>query len=321
MEKPILITGGTGLVGANVARKFADEGFDTICYDVSPREINFLKEVSDKVRIVRGDICDWSQLVSTITKYSVEGIIHPVILGWENFEGYRSIPLKAIEVNTMGTAILLEVSRLMNLKKFVYISSAGVLGAKPDLQPLKEDDPVTPPPNLYFYTKYMGELLTEAYNRIYGMDTITVRVTQVYGPPLSVGSATASQLEPLIKAAIAGESFERPYGGDHPREFSYVRDLAEGIFLAYSVRPIKHRVFHITSGMPTKWKDAVEAIKKVLPEAKINLGPGLDKDLLARGLIRGPCDITRAREELGYSPKYDLEKGIKEYVEWLKASH
>jgi nucleoside-diphosphate-sugar epimerase len=122
----------------------------------------------------------------------------------------------------------------------------------------------------------------------------------------------------LLDKILAGESVIMASGRDHPFDLTYVKDLADGIFLAFTKKNYKSRIFNIGGGKLSKLSEIVVAIKGVVDNADIELGPGYSEVLLKQTVIRGPGDITRAKDELGFRPKHSLEKGIEEYVNWLK---
>ncbi|MEM2526040.1 MAG: SDR family NAD(P)-dependent oxidoreductase [Candidatus Methanomethylicaceae archaeon] len=306
----VLITGGTGLVGVHAAYKFASEDFNVIIFDLNPREIDFLEEVKDRLTIIKGDVTKIEDLLNVTSKYNVEGIVHTAAIPREPI--CREKPMQTFMVNVGGTLNVLEVARQKNLK-VVYISTQAVYGKRPDLKPLTENDPVYPV-GIYGTQKLIGEFLTTSYNIVYNLDTVSIRTSWVYGPALMTIPNPPSI---FLEKVLAGESIILPSGGDHPLDYTYVKDLANGIFLAFTKRPIQHRVFNISGGKLYTLHDVAEAIKKVIPEAKIELGPGLWEELLRQAAIRGPADITYAQQELGYKPRYSLEEGIKEYAEWL----
>ncbi len=130
---------GMGGVGVNVARKFADEGYKVVCYDIAPRRgIDFLEEANDKIVFVRGDALDIPYMLETVRKHQVEGIIHTAIAYPLPFKAPNSVFRGTIEMQKD----ILEVARLENLK-VVSMSSEAVYGPQPDLNPMREDDPTS----------------------------------------------------------------------------------------------------------------------------------------------------------------------------------
>jgi len=162
---------------------------------------------------------------------------------------------------------------------------------------------------IYDATKLMGETLMLAYHRTYGVDGTAVRTGFPYGPGQRMG-------EYFVPRAIRGDAVLEPVGGDHPWDVTYVEDLACGIYLAHSVRPIEHRVFNITGGVLSTRGEFAETVARLIPGAAIHLGPGLQPERH----LRGPCDLRRARRELGYEPRFDVESGVRRWIEWYRTA-
>jgi UDP-glucose 4-epimerase len=302
----VLVTGGTGFVGLHVASKFLTEDFGVIGYDVAPREFKFVTGSSDHLKMVKGDILNLQQLLETIEQYDVDGVVHTAALVIE--ARAKEAPWTAYKINVEGTANVLEAARKKDLK-LVYLCSAIVYGNSPDLRPLNEDDSVGPV-GIYGTTKLMGELMTLGYGAVYGLDAVSVRTCWVYGP---LDIARTNPISLFLENAISGQPTEKLSGYDHSLDFTYVKDLATGIFLAYNKRPINNRVFNVTGGKFWKLGDVADVVTKIVPHSIVRLGPGLWEGFA----VRGPCDITRAREELKYEPQYSLEKGITDYARWI----
>ncbi|MFX0195184.1 MAG: NAD-dependent epimerase/dehydratase family protein [Candidatus Hodarchaeota archaeon] len=309
----VLVTGGTGLIGANTARKFANSGYDVVCYDVLPRKIDLLNEVPKKIRVEVGDIRDLSRLLDLIERFDIEGIIHTA--AW--LGNLSLFPAWSFKVNVDGTATVLEAARLKNLK-VVSMSSASVYGAKssPDLKPIKENDSFSSWGSgssvIYCVHKYMLELLTTKYHDAYDLDAVAIRGSCIYGPNQRV---VIPPVPFFISKALAQEPFELS-GANTTLDLTYVKDVAEGIFLAYTVRPIKHYIFNISSGNLYSFSELAETVMKAIPGSCIKVRSGIWEPM-KRFPPRNPLDITRARQELGYWPRYNLEKGVKEFVDWI----
>jgi len=324
----VLVT-GMGGVGVNVARKFVDEGYKVVCYDIAPRRgIDFLEKAGDKIAFVRGDVLDLPHMLETVRNYQVEGIIHTAIV--------YPLPLKTPNSVFRGTIEMqkdvLEVSRLEDLK-VISMSSEAVYGPQPDLNPMKEDDP-TPRSwsaepkwrmaSLYIAIKVCCEQLMKAYHYVYGLDTVIVRSCEVFGP----AERTIHRPIPyFLMKALRGEPIKLESGGDHVKDYTYARDLANGIFSSYTIRPLKHRVFNITGGKIISLYEVAEAVKEAVPGATIELGPG---ELKAEGETHralrdhmnsiwshGPCDISRASAELKYRPT-PFRQAVIEYADYLR---
>ena len=253
------------------------------------------------VEFIRGDILDRNRLEGAVTASSAAGIIHQAGIIGE--PACQADPTKAVAVNVQGTGTLLEVARAHHLS-VTFLSTATLYGRDPTLRPLGEDDSVDPV-GLYDATKHMAETLCLTYGKVYGLDVTAVRTSFVYGAGHQIGTY-------YLDAVRAGQSVKEETGADHPCEYTYVKDLARGIFLAHTVRPLRHRLFNITSGVQRPRRDLIALVKQAFPEARLEVGPGISET----SNLRGPCQIDRAKTELGYEPIYSLEAG---FADWLRS--
>lgn len=311
----VLIT-GMGVAGINIGRKFIDEGYRVVFYDLIARRVDFLEEVAGKWEFVQGDISDMPFLLESVRKHKIEGIIHTALPG-------RPVdhPDLVFRTTIEATQDILEVARLENLK-VIFISSNAVYAHRPDPTPMKEEDKVPGGPDpykhemaLYVVTKFTSEQILELYHSVYGTDTVTVRTSWVYGR----GDTHNFYPQCFLFHGIHRKPLKFPSGGDHVTNYTFTDDLANGIFLAYTVRPLKHRLFNITSGRLVSAKELAEAVMKLMPGSSIKLGPGEMAVGIGRPqrhyIQKGLMDITRAREELGFKP-IPLAKGLQQTADW-----
>jgi len=316
---------GVGLLGSNVLRKFTDEGFDVVGLDLYPPKVDFLEEKG--IRVLSGDVRDFPFLSDVVDRFKVEGIINTVM--HQSLNEYSSF-----QITACGAANVLELAKRRNLR-VINISTGVAYMARPRkpedmLRKIKEDElsfweesvhrPVeNSDTGCYVAMKRMAEQLAVLYNMISGVDAVTVRPSWIWGPgPLSRYQLTRLSVPLLLSKALARESYAQPIGGDWKADHTYVRDLAEGIFQAYTVRPLRHRVFNMSGGRLVSLREDVEAIAKVVPGSNIVIGPGVDPKARSPFGPYPALDISRAQEELGYKPKYTIETGMAEYARWMK---
>jgi nucleoside-diphosphate-sugar epimerase len=268
----------------------------------------------------QADVTDPKGIEAVIARNGVTAVVHSAAIIRE--EDCRADPSRAVAVNVGGTGTMLEAARRHGLP-LVYVSTCAMYGHRPDLAPLNEDMKVEPY-GIYDTTKRMAELLVEAYHAIHGVDAVIVRTGFVYGPGQEVPELGQSPSAvpvarggtggfPFLDRMLRGMPVVEPAGGDQPFDWTYVRDLAEGIFLTLTVRPLTHRTFNITGGRLYTLRELAGALRRAIPNASIDIGPGL----LPGRHLRGACDLVRARAELGYEPRYPLERGVHELVQWL----
>ena len=299
----VLVTGGTGFVGSFTAAHFAERGHEVVCFDRKIQPSPELEAVGTRVSLVEGDVLNGKKLLETVKAHGIEGIVHAAAVISQG--AGAADPMATYRINVDGTMAVLETVRAAGLR-MVYVSTATLYGIHPDLPLHKEDDRIDPV-GIYDTTKLMAETMAITYHKVYKLDIAAIRPGYIYGPRNSTGGYFLDRL-------YAGEEVEQPVGGDLPMDVTYVKDVALGIYLAMTVRPIRHRLFNITGGIQRRRGEVAELAGKLLPGARIHLGPGVPPT----AHLRGPSDLTRAREELGYAPQYTLETGMAEWLDWLR---
>jgi len=312
----ILVTGGSGLVGANAVRMLLDKGERPVIFDVAINE-KLLAAFGVDVRsltIVRGDIFDLPALVSTLRDHDIGRIIHlAAFLG----EEVQRRPYSGVRLNLLGTVNVLEAARLEGVSRVVFSSSGTVyLGSLNEgIKKIDETIPLNPL-SVYAAAKAGAEFVGRTYAQRYGFEFITVRFAALYGPSPAGLKATREQaIQAMVQAALRGEatSVNWPYG---PSELLYGKDAAKGTVLACLKENLKGNIFHIGSGEIATGEDIVRALKKHFPKAAITLVKG--ERPMPYPEDRIPQDRSRSREELGYEPEYLLERALGDYAETLR---
>lgn len=299
----VLITGGTGFVGAFTAAHFAQHGHEVVCFDRKLQPSPELEAAGTRVSLVQGDVLNGKKLLETVRAHGIEGIVHAAAVISQG--AGAADPVAMYRINVEGTMAVLEAVRSGGLR-MVYVSTATLYGMHPDLPPHREDDRPDPV-GIYDTTKLMAETMAITYHKVYKLDIVAIRPGYIYGPRNSTGGYFLDRLH-------AGERVEQPVGGDLPMDVTYVKDVALGIYLAMTVRPVRHRIFNITGGIQRLRREGADLARQLVPGAQIHVGPGIPPT----AHLRGPSDLTRAREELGYRPQYSLEAGMADWLDWLK---
>lgn len=282
-----------------------EKGQKVILYDLFP-DINTIQDILTDVTIVRGDICDLIYLLRTIRNFDVDYIIH---LAYLIPPATEEDPKRALEINCLGTINIFEAARLNDIKKVVWASSTAVYGLAEDYnyQMVNEESPVKPT-TVYGACKVSNEFVSEHYASKYGLDLIGLRPTIVYGFGRKRGMFNFAN--DLIEKPALGQKVNIPYG-DQELDWVYVKDLSRAFVNACYVKKHIHRIFNI-GGYRCKVKDVAKLVKKFIPDAEIIVESG------SLGWVSS-YDISRAKEELGYFPMYDLEAGIKDILRMTKA--
>jgi len=316
----VLVTGGLGVIGAWVTRQLVEQGTKVVTYS-RHLDSTLVKDIVGKFDPVVGDILDFPNLIQTIKQHEVERIIHLGVLLPAQAEAN---PYMGYKINAEGTLNVVEAARLTGIRRVVATSSKAVYDITrgeydhPTYKPMDEDYPKAAS-MVYGTTKVFMENTCSDYNRIYGLDIIILRFPTPYGIGRQARHGRLAITSRIIESAILGQPLAIPHGAEQKDDFTYHRDIANGIVLACFAKNPEHRIFNIGTGKGETLQHLIEILNKIFGEVPITIGPGLNYlDRPAKDLRFSVFNIDRARKELGYSPQYDLEAGVKDYIEWMK---
>lgn len=314
----IMVTGGLGAIGSFAVRYLVESGEKPVVFD-SRDDTRLVADLLNNIQLVRGDILDWGQLVTTMQTHRVERIIHTAAL---MPPACRDNPPQCVQVNALGFANVMESAKIVKAKRVVFASTRGVYAdvsgrhAHPEYLPINEDHSKNPR-SLYDASRFFCERTGRQYEENCGIEFVACRFASTYGPGKWAHGAWAAAAA-IIDQAFLGQEINIPKGGDQGNEFLYNRDSGRALVLACFAQNLEHKQFNIGTGKISTLYDFAEAVRKALPGANINVGPGLDPWGMG-GIGRSWLyDISRARKELGYEPKYHLEAGVRDYVQLLQ---
>jgi len=308
----ILVTGGTGLLGAMVGEKLLENGHEPVLYDIAPR-LEQIERIKDDVEVVRGDIQVFPELLKTLREKKVEAIIHTASV---LTRGALERPYAAIKINVDGTANILEAVRIEGIQKISFCSSATVydFGVLRD-RPVTESHPVLPK-SVYASTKLACEYLGNNYSDLYGIKFISLRFCLIYGPGYSQSGFASLWLHPLLSAMVAGKSYRMQRLSRRVNEYIYAPDAASALVSALQSET-ESTVFNIGEGKFRSFNDIINEIQNLFPEQRIEITESTGKDSQYTEMAF-PYDISLAKKELGFKTEFPLEKALPHYIHWLK---
>ncbi len=293
-----LVTGGTGFIGSHVCRDLVRAGDKVVALDVildysTMNEIMTPEEVSE-VSFELGDTNDFLSLSLLIKKHNIHTIIH---LASTLHPFSNENPAQAVKTILMGTVNVFEAARVLNLKKIVWASTVGLFG---DSQGLIANDAPHRPNNVYTKGKSVCEFLAMHYAKQWNIDQIGLRPTVVYGPGRKRGFV--SYVQKLFVEPAQGKPSIVPYG-DSLIDWQYVEDIAECFVKCSKIGRVKTMIYN-TKGDERSIREARDYVKTLLPDADITLEAGV------AGVVDSMnYDDTLLREEIGFVPKYNMERG------------
>jgi UDP-glucose 4-epimerase len=305
-----LITGGAGFIGSNLARKLVAQGADVVILDnFSTGKVENLDDLKDKVRVVEGNICDLD-VVRAATDGADYVLHHAAVVSVP-----RSVkdPLTTNAVNVDGTLNCLIAARDAGVKRFVFAASSSAYGDSEKL-PKREDMP-SKPLSPYGVAKLVGEMYCRVFNDVYGLETVSLRYFNIFGPFQDPTSQYAAVVPIFITSLLAGKSPVVYGDGEQSRDFTFVDNAVQANLLALTSEKAPGRVINVACG--TRF-----TLNRLVTDLKELLGSSVDAeytDPRTGDIKHSQGDITAARELLGYDPEVSFEEGLKRTVDWFKA--
>jgi len=302
-----VITGGTGFIGSHIARHLVREGEKPVLYDLYP-DVNMIHDIRKKVTLIHGDVTNIADLIRTLRGEGAKCVIH---MAYFFTRPAQKNPLKATEVNCVGTVNVFEAARLLDVEKVVWASSVAVYGSREKYNrfPLTEEDPVYPT-TLYGACKVYNEFTSELYRRQYGLHCIGIRVSGAYGWGMwNRNDSLSNFLFDLFLKGAKGKACVVK-NGDIVFDWHYVKDIAKAFVLGCR-KTTQHGIFNAT-GFRHKVVEAVEIFRKLVPNPMIKVLPHDSTDDYIEDYPA--CDSSLIKMELGYSPEHGLEEGIQDYL-------
>ncbi len=308
--KEIVITGGAGFIGSNLAQRLVTNGHSVrIIDDLSTgrlANIDRLVQGGD-VDLVRGSILDRSLLREAFK--GADYIFHLAALP----SVARSVkdPLSTNEVNIEGTLNVLIEARDANVGKVVTASSSSVYGDTPTLP---KDESMRPNPRSpYAISKLAGEHYCHVFSELYGLATICLRYFNVFGPHQDPRSEYAAVIPRFISSVLNGEPPLMYGDGAQTRDFTFVQDVVDANLLA--MESDVEGAFNISGGRQTSIEELAWMIINAMgSDVEPVKGPRRPGDIL-----HSVADITAARDAFGYRPEHSLEDGLEVTIEWFSS--
>lgn len=308
----ILLTGSAGFIGSSICEHLLKlnhfiigiDNFDNF-YPSKFKHLNLaeLRKNSGFV-FLEADIRDSEALNRIMSSYQVDVVIHLAAK-----VGVRpSIDSIAdyYDVNVNGTVSLLESMRIHDIKKMLFASSSSIYGNNPKV-PFSETDRVDNPISPYSSTKKSSELLCHVYSHLYKFDITCLRFFTVFGPRQRPDLA----IHKFTRLIDIGKPIPFYGDGSTSRDYTYIDDIVNGVICALN-NLSGYRIYNLGESRVINLNNLVKIIESTLGKKAI-----LNQLPMQQGDVNSTyADISRSKAEIGYNPKYDIETGIKEFVEW-----
>jgi UDP-glucose 4-epimerase len=297
-----LVTGGAGFIGSALVRRLEERSYSVRVFDNLATGDRAYLDGTD-AELVEGDVRDLESLVEAAAGCDV--VFH-LAAGTGVLPSIED-PFADFDLNARGTLTALVAAQRAAATRFVFSSSNAPLGA--GAYPAREDKPFAPL-SPYGASKAAGEAYCSAFHGAYGLEAVSVRFSNAYGPR---SSHKGNVIPVFIRQLLADEELSVYGDGEQTRDFVFVTDLAEGLVLAAETDGIGGEVFQLASGVETSLNDLIAILGDVAGREptvrRLSPRPG--------EIVRNYSAIEKARERLGYRPTVGLEEGIRQTYAWF----
>ena len=313
----ILITGGAGFIGSNLTEYFLSKEHKVVCLDnfATGHRHNIKDFINNpNFRLIEGDIRNATDCSNAVK--GVDYVLHQAALG----SVPRSIndPVTTNDVNVSGFLNMLVAATDAKVKRFVYAASSSTYGDSVGLP--KVEEVIGKPLSPYAITKYVNELYADIFSKTYGLETIGLRYFNVFGRKQDPKGAYAAVIPKFVMQLMQHESPVINGDGNYSRDFTYIDNVIQMNELAMSTENdlAVNTVYNTAYGDRNTLNDLVSYLKEFLskydPEianVAIEYGPNRAGDI-----PHSLASIDKAKELLGYAPKFSLQAGLEEAVKW-----
>lgn len=308
-EKKILITGGLGFIGSNLARRLVQLGADVTLVDsLIPQYGGNLFNIHDFKDQVNVNICDVRDPFAM--KYLVKEKDYLFNLaGQTSHLDSMSDPQTDLDINASAQLSILEACRQANPEIKIIFASTRQLYGKPDYLPVDEKHPIRPV-DVNGINKLAGEWYHLLYNNVYGIRACALRLTNTYGPGMRVKDARQTFLGIWVRQILEGQPIRVFGNGQQLRDFNYVDDCVEALLLAASQEIANGKVYNLGSSEVINLKDLANLLTRLDDSATYELVP-FPPERKAIDIGDYYSDFSLIQQELGWTPKIDLTEGLK----------
>jgi nucleoside-diphosphate-sugar epimerase len=307
MSTSCLITGGAGFIGSSLARALIARGDRVRVIDnfFSGRREN-LADVSKDVELVEADIRDEAALERALS--GIELVFHEAAI--PSVPRSLADPIGSHDANATGTLKLLHASKRAGVRRVVYAASSSAYGDTPTLPKVETMRPM--PLSPYAVAKLAGEHYCQVFAGAYGLETVSLRYFNVFGPHQDPKSEYAAVIPRFVTAALGGKGVTVYGDGTQSRDFCFIDNTVEANLAAGSAPGASGQVFNVACGAAINLNDVVRLVGEIVGHAvPITYAPGRVGDVK-----HSLADITAARERLGYRGAISFAEGLKRTVAW-----
>src|SRR5215469_1750731 len=306
-----LVTGGAGFIGSNTVDELVQRGHSVVVLDdFSGGKEENLAEIRNKITIIKGSITD----IEVVRKamHEAEFVLH--LAARTSVPRSVKDPLETNRINVEGTLNVLVAARELRVKRVVFAASSSAYGETPTLPKVETMQPM--PISPYGVTKYVGELYGQAFLKCYGLETVSLRYFNIFGPRQDPASPYSGVLAKFCTAFLE-DSPPVVFGdGEQTRDFTFVDNAVYANLLACEAPNVAGKVFNVGCGERISLNQVLAALRKVTGKPlHATYDPPREADIRD-----SQADISEARRYLGYEPQVGFGQGLELTYGWYRES-
>ena len=306
-----LVTGGAGFIGSHIVETLLQRSEKVRVLDnFSTGKRENITPFLEHIELIEGDIRSYHTVREAVD--GIDFVLHQAALP----SVPRSVkdPVTSNEVNVTGTLNMLDAARDAKVKRFIYASSSSIYGDV-DILPKTEDMPPRPL-SPYAVAKLAGEKYCQVFTRIYGLETVSLRYFNVFGPRQDPYSQYSAVIPKFVDMIHSGQQPQVHGDGTQSRDFTYVANVVHANLLACEagLEELAGEVFNIACGK----RISINVLVKYINELLGTQVHSLHTEPRAGDVKHSLANIGKARQFLGYEPKVEFRKGLETVVQWMK---
>ena len=307
-NKSIIITGGAGFIGSNLARALADDNHVKVIDDLSTGYLHNIQQLIDEhlIHFVSGSICNLDLLKKEFVDADI--VFHQAAI--PSVPRSVSDPIQSNNANIDGTLNVLVASRDNNVDKVIYASSSSVYGDSPTLP--KHEEMIPNPLSPYAVNKIAAEYYCNVFTGVYGLKTVSLRYFNVFGPRQDPTSEYAAVIPKFIRLIADGKSPVVYGDGEQSRDFTYIDNIVQANIKA-AEHPGVTGVFNAACGSKMTVNELARQLMNIIGnEVDITYEPPRPGDIK-----HSLADSSKAKHAFGFDPNVSIKKGLEETVAWF----
>ena len=307
-----LVTGGAGFIGSHVAAAMTASGARVrVIDDLSTGHRENLEDIRGDFDFIHASVADETAMARALE--DVELVFHEAALPSvpRSVENPRETHTACVD----ATFSLLATARERQVRRIVYAASSSAYGDQPALP--KREDMLPEPLSPYAAAKLFGEYYCQVFTRVYGLETVSLRYFNVFGPRQDPSSQYSGVISRFISALLSGEQPVIYGDGEQSRDFTYIDNVVEANLRAAETTRGLGQVINIANGERITLNQLLDELKRLTGKSEVEA----DYQATRSGDVRHSlADITRARELLGFEPRVGLREGLQMTIDWWKQS-